>query len=91
MAPEQLMNGHISRASDSFAFLLCELWTGEHALLGHTVVKQGMRPVFSPDTPFDWQFLACRCWESDPTIRYGTRLLRPKSVCVRTCCMTSRA
>lgn len=72
------MHGHISRASDVFAFgiLLWELYTGDHAykgipraLLGHNISKQGMRPVFPPDTPFEWQFLACRCWESDPAIR----------------------
>lgn len=78
MAPETLMHGRISPASDVFAFgiLLFELYTGENAykgvpraLLGHNVTKQGMRPVFPPDTPFEWQFLACRCWESDPAIR----------------------
>lgn len=78
MAPETLMNGHISRASDVFGFgiLMWELFTGEHAykgipraLLGHNISKQGMRPVYPPDTPFEWQFLSCRCWESDPAIR----------------------
>jgi len=72
------MHGHVSPASDVFAYgiLMWELYTGEHAykgvpraLLGHNITKQGMRPVFPPDTPFEWQFLACRCWESDPGIR----------------------
>jgi hypothetical protein len=39
------------------------------ALLGHSITKQGMRPTFPSDTPFDWQFLACRCWETDAAIR----------------------
>jgi hypothetical protein len=39
------------------------------ALLGHNITKQGMRPTFPADTPFDWQFLACRCWETDAAIR----------------------
>jgi serine/threonine protein kinase len=78
MAPETLMNGHISRSSDVFGFgiLMWELFTGEHAykgipraLLGHNISKQGMRPMYPPDTPFEWQFLSCRCWESDPAIR----------------------
>jgi len=39
------------------------------ALLGHSIAQQGLRPTFPPDTPFEWQFLACRCWETDPAIR----------------------
>eukprot|EP00878_Enallax_costatus_P007009 GHUV01007345.1.p1 GENE.GHUV01007345.1~~GHUV01007345.1.p1 ORF type:complete len:1094 (+),score=299.39 GHUV01007345.1:294-3575(+) len=78
MAPETLMHGQVSRASDVFAYgiLLWELYTGEQAykgvpraLLGHKITKQGLRPEFPADTPFDYQFLACRCWETDPAIR----------------------
>lgn len=78
MAPEVLMYGKISRASDVYAFgiLLWELYTAQQAfkgtprvLLGHEVAKMGHRPEFPPDCPFDYQLLACRCWESDPAIR----------------------
>lgn len=78
MAPETLMHGQVSRASDVFAYgiLLWELYTGEQAykgvpraLLGHKITKQGMRPEFPVDAPFDYQFLACRCWETNPAIR----------------------
>lgn len=78
MAPEVLMFGKISRASDVYAFgvLLWELYTAQQAfkgmpkaLLGHEVTKMGQRPEFPPDSPFDYQLLACRCWESDPAIR----------------------
>jgi len=36
---------------------------------GHSITKQGLRPEFPPGTPFEYQFLACRCWETDPIIR----------------------
>jgi hypothetical protein len=51
---------------------------GEHAfrgtpkaLLGHGITRDGLRPQFEADCPFEYQFLACRCWESDPSIRWG--------------------
>ncbi|KAI8471115.1 MAG: kinase-like domain-containing protein [Monoraphidium minutum] len=78
MAPELLLSGHVSRASDAYAFgiLLWELATGGHAyaglpraLLGHCITKQGLRPHFPPGSPFELRFLACRCWETDPLIR----------------------
>ena len=78
MAPEVLMYGKISFASDVYAFgiMLWEMYTASQAfkgvpraLLGHEVTKQGRRPEFPPDCPFDYQLLACRCWESDPAIR----------------------
>lgn len=78
MAPETLMHGRISRASDTYAYgiLLWELFTGEHAfrgvpraLLGHQIASQGLRPVFPEGTPWEYQFLAMRCWETDPNIR----------------------
>ncbi len=78
MAPETLMRGHLSKASDVYAFgiLMWEVYTGGHAfkgtpkaLLGHSITKDGLRPQFDSDCPFEYQFLACRCWESDPSIR----------------------
>jgi serine/threonine protein kinase len=81
MAPELLLDGRISKASDVYAFgiLLWELLTGGHAfkgvpraLLGHRVAAEGLRPLFEVDAPLDYQLLACRCWESDPTIRCGS-------------------
>ncbi|KAG2453166.1 hypothetical protein HYH02_002490 [Chlamydomonas schloesseri] len=80
MAPETLLKGHVSRASDvySFGILLYELYSGEtaykdvpKALLGHAITKDNLRPVFPPalGAPFEYQLLACRCWESNPEIR----------------------
>jgi serine/threonine protein kinase len=78
MAPEILLHGKLSFASDIFAFgiMLYEMYTGTQAylglpraLLGHEVAKLGRRPEFPPECPFDYQLLACRCWESDPAIR----------------------
>jgi serine/threonine protein kinase len=78
MAPEVLMHGKISFASDVYAYgiMLYEIYTASQAykgvlkvLLGHEVARMGLRPEFPPDCPFDFQLLACRCWESDPNIR----------------------
>ncbi|GLC56027.1 hypothetical protein PLESTB_001056700 [Pleodorina starrii] len=80
MAPETLLHGHVSRASDvySFGILLYELYTGDtafrgvpKALIGHAITKENLRPVFPPalGAPFEYQLLACRCWESNPEIR----------------------
>ncbi|GLI62400.1 hypothetical protein VaNZ11_005017 [Volvox africanus] len=80
MAPETLLHGHVSRASDVYGFgiLLYELYTADvafrgvpKALIGHAITKENLRPVF-PATlgaPFEYQLLACRCWESNPEIR----------------------
>lgn len=74
------MQGKVSRASDVYAFgiLLWELYTGGHAfkgvpraLLGHEITKGNKRPEFPPDCMFEYQLLACRCWESDYAIRPG--------------------
>ncbi|KXZ54296.1 hypothetical protein GPECTOR_5g382 [Gonium pectorale] len=80
MAPETLLHGHVSRASDVYGFgiLLFELYTSDtafrgvpKALIGHAIAKENLRPVFPPhlDAPFEYQLLACRCWESNPEIR----------------------
>ncbi|GFR51737.1 hypothetical protein Agub_g14113, partial [Astrephomene gubernaculifera] len=78
MAPEVLLHGKVSKMSDVYAFaiLMWETYTGgqafkgtPRALLGHEITKMNRRPQFPYDTPFEYQLLACRCWESDPTIR----------------------
>jgi hypothetical protein len=74
------MYGKLSFASDVYAYgiILWEMYTAQQAfkgvpraLLGHEVTKMGSRPEFPPECPFDYQLLACRCWESDPAIRWG--------------------
>ncbi|KIZ02098.1 putative serine/threonine-protein kinase pats1 [Monoraphidium neglectum] len=94
MAPETLDLGRISRPSDVYAFgiLLYELYTGESAfkgvakaMLGYEVVRLNRRPVFPAACPFEFQLLAVRCWESDPSIRptfeqaLSERLAQPAS------------
>jgi serine/threonine protein kinase len=78
MAPEVMMAGKVSRASDVYAYgvLLWELYTAQHAfkgvpraLLGHEVARNHRRPEFPAHCPFAYQMLACRCWESNSTIR----------------------
>jgi serine/threonine protein kinase len=69
MAPEAMLAGKLSRASDVYAYgiLLWELYGCGHAfrgvpraLLGHEVAHKHSRPTFSEDCPFDYQLLACR-------------------------------
>ncbi|GIL53854.1 hypothetical protein Vafri_9483 [Volvox africanus] len=78
MAPEVLLHGKVSKMSDVYAFaiLMWQTYTAgqafkgtPRALLGHEVTKMNRRPPFPLDTPFEFQLLACRCWESDPSIR----------------------
>lgn len=72
MAPEAMLAGKLSRASDVYAYgiLLWELYGCGHAfrgvpraLLGHEVAHKHSRPTFPEDCPFDYQLLACR-WVS---------------------------
>lgn len=78
MAPEVLLQGKVSRASDVYAFgiLLWELYTGGRAfahvplpLLGHEVARGGLRPVFPGSCPVGFQEFAARCWAANPADR----------------------
>ncbi|GIL91280.1 hypothetical protein Vretifemale_18849, partial [Volvox reticuliferus] len=101
MAPETLLHGHVSRASDVYGFgiLLYELYTADiafrgvpKALIGHAITKENLRPVFpsSLGAPFEYQLLACRCWESNPEIRpeFDFILESLKRMRVRVCGLT---
>ena len=78
MAPELLVKGHLSKASDVYAFgiLLWELATGGHpfrsvprALLGHQITKLHKRPEFDGGVPRPYAALAARCWDPKPSRR----------------------
>ncbi|GFR42839.1 hypothetical protein Agub_g3797 [Astrephomene gubernaculifera] len=78
MAPEVMLEGHISRAADVFAFgiTMWEIFTSGHpyrgtpgALLGHQTSREGRRPVFPPGTPLDYRQLAERCWAAEASKR----------------------
>lgn len=65
----------------AFGVMLYEMYTGEApfkgtppALLGHAISKDHVRPQFPATAPFEYQLLACRCWESEPEIRCGDPL-----------------
>ncbi|GLI71292.1 hypothetical protein VaNZ11_016413 [Volvox africanus] len=77
MAPELLLHGRVSKASDvySFGILMWELYTcGEafkgvpKALLGAKVVE-GLRLDFPPEVPPPYARLAQQCWADDPESR----------------------
>ncbi|GIL62465.1 hypothetical protein Vafri_16694 [Volvox africanus] len=77
MAPELLLHGRVSKASDvySFGILMWELYTcGEafkgvpKALLGAKVVD-GLRLDFPPEVPPPYARLAQQCWTEDPGAR----------------------
>ena len=38
-------------------------------VLGHNIAKSGLRPQFPLNSMFEYQLLACRCWETDAAIR----------------------
>lgn len=84
MAPEQLLRGHISKASDVYAYgiLLWELLTGQRPfagvpllLLPHEVAREGLRPAWPPGLPDNAGYAALRrlaedCWVAEPGKRW---------------------
>jgi serine/threonine protein kinase len=82
MAPELFTSGHISKASDVYAFgvLLYEIVTGQRAYAGiaipmlpHRVAVEGLRPVWPSGVPTDLRRLAELCWVDKPQHRCGIR------------------
>lgn len=78
MGPEVFMSGHISKASDVYAFgvLLYEIATGQRAyagiavpLLPHRVAVEGLRPVWPSGVMTDLRRLAESCWAQKPQQR----------------------
>jgi serine/threonine protein kinase len=81
MSPELFTAGHISKASDVYAFgvLLYEVITGQRAyagvpipLLPHEVAVQGLRPTWPEGMPpgcRDLRKLAEACWAHNPQDR----------------------
>jgi serine/threonine protein kinase len=81
MSPELFLSGHVSKASDVYAYgiLLFEMLTGQRAyagvpipLLPHEVARQGLRPSWPPNLPpgcRDLQCLAEACWAQQPQDR----------------------
>lgn len=78
MSPEVVLHGHISKASDVYAYgvLLFELITGKRAfagtptpLLAHAVAVGGLRPAWPAGVAGELQPL-CRlaeaCWAQEP-------------------------
>ncbi|GAX79340.1 hypothetical protein CEUSTIGMA_g6782.t1 [Chlamydomonas eustigma] len=74
MAPEVIMKGTASKASDVYAFgiTMWELLTGQVAFanvpnphLGHAITAGKQRPVFSVGAPAAYRDLAHACWQED--------------------------
>jgi serine/threonine protein kinase len=84
MAPELLLHGHVSKASDVYAFgiLLWEMLVGARpypgvllALLPHEVAHAGLRPAWPAEVAADAALDSCRalaeaCWAADPAARW---------------------
>ncbi|EFJ51656.1 hypothetical protein VOLCADRAFT_116305 [Volvox carteri f. nagariensis] len=78
MAPEVLVHGRVSKASDvySFGILLYELYTGQQAywdvpqpMLAYHVATAGGRPLLPAHCPPAYRALAKVCWSSEPAAR----------------------
>ncbi|KAF5833115.1 hypothetical protein DUNSADRAFT_10665 [Dunaliella salina] len=78
MAPEVMLKGTCSKASDVYAFgiVLWELFTCGSpfhgvppALLGHLIVKEGKRPAWPPVVPKGYKDLVEECWDQNPDAR----------------------
>jgi serine/threonine protein kinase len=79
MAPELLLHGRASKASDVYAYgiLLWELSTGRRpysgtpvGMLAHKVAQQGWRPAWPGGCCLPVQTLTEACWAHDPAARY---------------------
>eukprot|EP01113_Clastostelium_recurvatum_P034833 TRINITY_DN4773_c2_g1_i7.p1 TRINITY_DN4773_c2_g1~~TRINITY_DN4773_c2_g1_i7.p1 ORF type:complete len:531 (+),score=128.84 TRINITY_DN4773_c2_g1_i7:95-1687(+) len=77
MAPEVYTNGHVTPASDVYAYgvLLYELWSGrsshdglDHPSLFPQLACHGYRPTAPRITP-SWNALINSCWNGDPKAR----------------------
>ncbi|KAG2490397.1 hypothetical protein HYH03_011197 [Edaphochlamys debaryana] len=78
MAPEVLVQGRVSKASDvySFGILLYELYTGQQAywdvpppMLAYHVATTGGRPMLPPHCPTGFRGLAKACWAAEVSER----------------------
>ncbi|KAG1669245.1 hypothetical protein FOA52_003282 [Chlamydomonas sp. UWO 241] len=78
MAPEILLEGHLGKPADVYAFgiMLWEVYTAKHPFLGVSkqllpamVAKEGKRPVFPDSAPPDFVRLTEWCWSADPNSR----------------------
>jgi serine/threonine protein kinase len=78
MAVELFTDGHVSKASDVFAFgiLLYEIVTGQSAyagvpisLLPHRVAVEGLRPTWPTGVSCEMMRLAESCWVAKPQRR----------------------
>jgi serine/threonine protein kinase len=80
MAPELILEGRASRASDVYAYgvLLWEMLTGQRAfngtpiaLLAHNVARKGARPAWPSDGALCKPLIALAetCWAADSSAR----------------------
>lgn len=93
MAPEIMIKGHISKATDTYSLgmVLYELYTSKHvfkgiprALLGHQITVMHKRPEFPANAPEEFVSTTQACWDPNP----ANRCVRISGVCRYTsgCC-----